>query len=883
MENFYVFRGVSRLATLFVLLVACSVSASELMLDSTWCGMTSPTRMASDKVNHLVYVTSPLDHEIVVYDASGNVVNRIETAGPAGAISLAETGHLIVSVDRTVYKITTSGDIVTTYGLVNNYFVDPHDVVWTPDGRVFVADDDDQIKVFDAAGTPLFSFGSYGYFNGRLDEPVAMCYSVLTDELLVTDQNNYRIQAFGTNGDSLRRWGTEGNGSFSSAHYFRPFGIDTDTQGRIWTLDILLDLVQVYDSLGNFSFSMPLNTPEMRGGIDLAVDGNMVYVTSPSTGCVYVYRVMDGFQRIMMPRLSLTIHWTPDGLVLNWQPQPSAASYQIERSTDLVFSENTTELIGQTTETSFTDVVSNRSNAVYYYRVTTQTSWNMASRGSNPFSEHGQHNGLDTEHDSPHHVTHGVNCNSCHLRSYNEPNPRPEWWVGDHLCKSCHVETGFALAVETHLGGGTISCNVCHSPHYHQPQFERYFIRNENPVGESENMLFNHETDFIHGAPNYDGICEICHTQTSYFRNNASGDHTHNLGSDCVTCHSHKTGFLPSGGGGACNACHGAPPQTGAHLKHFGGTLEQASYGTVQNLSTDSSYIFSCGTCHPSSSSSFHNNGTLELQLYDANAPAGSLKALNPPNAAYTPSSGTCSNVYCHSATDWSSTEVSWPVMGDNGFPVFDGNRNLTYNPYEVTAFREYADMNWNGTGLDCNGCHRNGPQTSYPTVDGGVGNSHGWIDDWGYEDLHAYNMASDPLTCRVCHFGTVTAPQTWTRNNWDITTYDDVALESKALHVNGQIDVEFDPVNGGVVRDTTFSLANAAYDRDSRTCSGVPCHLTQTTPEWGKPYRWWVDTECDQCHNYSGAFGNRASLGSTHEPINGQSCARCHDPHPHG
>jgi len=98
--------------------------------------------------------------------------------------------------------------------------------------------------------------------------------------------------------------------------------------------------------------------------------------------------------------------------------------------------------------------------------------------------------------------------------------------------------------VETHLGADSVRCGVCHSAHYHQPQFERYFIRNENPMGNSNPMAFNHATDFVHGAPNYDGICEICHTQTDYYRANGKGLE-HNTGSNCISCHTHENGFMP--------------------------------------------------------------------------------------------------------------------------------------------------------------------------------------------------------------------------------------------------------------------------------------------------------------------------------------------------
>ncbi len=245
---------------------------NELALDTTFCGIENATRIACNNVGNLLYVTSPTRHEIVEYDFAGSELNSIATSGVVGAICTAEDGFLIVSIGNSVKKITMTGEVVTTYGLVDNYFVGPHDVLWVPDGRVYVADDDDQVKVFDNAGTPLFTFGSYGYINGRFDEPVAMDYNPVTNQIVISDQNNYRFQQFTLAGTMVNRWGIEGNGIYTSGSYFRPFGVDVDETGKIWTLDVLLDLVQVYDSAGAFLFSMSLNTPEIRGGVDIAVD-----------------------------------------------------------------------------------------------------------------------------------------------------------------------------------------------------------------------------------------------------------------------------------------------------------------------------------------------------------------------------------------------------------------------------------------------------------------------------------------------------------------------------------------------------------------------------------------------------------------------------------
>ncbi len=57
----------------------------------------------------------------------------------------------------------------------------------------------------------------------------------------------------------------------------------------------------------------------------------------------------------------------------------------------------------------------------------------------------------------------------------------------------------------------------------------------------------------------YDNICEVCHTRTTYFRNNPSTPDTgHFNGRKCSNCHRHERGFLkPEGRGGTdCSSCH---------------------------------------------------------------------------------------------------------------------------------------------------------------------------------------------------------------------------------------------------------------------------------------------------------------------------------------
>ncbi|MBI5095244.1 MAG: CxxxxCH/CxxCH domain-containing protein [Candidatus Hydrogenedentes bacterium] len=489
------------------------------------------------------------------------------------------------------------------------------------------------------------------------------------------------------------------------------------------------------------------------------------------------------------------------------------------------------------------------------------------------------------------------------------------------LCLTCHGPGGISVLkadVHTNHAGSSqtfrMTCTDCHDTYNNQlnwhggtnlklvlseiatpnngPQQVAFESLGSTAGGATLHSFADNDED---GDGIYDGVCETCHTLTGNHRNNSTGNHAHYAGQNCTSCHPHDGSFLPAGG--ACDSCHGAPPATGAHLKHFGGVAGLATYGGVENLSTSTDYVFDCGSCHPISFDK-HRNGVVDIELYNAAAPATSLKARNPSNASYVPgqttftdsngidySLGTCSNVYCHSKTSWSSPNpISDPLVDSlTGIYIGDANGNLTYNPYTVTQSTIYTSMGWGDSPLTCNGCHRNGPQNSAPGVQAGVGDSHSWIDEYGYDNLHAWNMGFDPLTCRTCHYDTVTSSMTWTRDANGVATYSDVPIANKAKHVNGAKDVAFDRIDP-VVYNSTFSLAASTYNPADKTCSSVPCHVSQARPQWGKPYRWYTN-ECDYCHQYSGKFppppAKAALAPHKVSPIHAapvaQDCKKCH------
>jgi predicted CxxxxCH...CXXCH cytochrome family protein len=373
--------------------------------------------------------------------------------------------------------------------------------------------------------------------------------------------------------------------------------------------------------------------------------------------------------------------------------------------------------------------------------------------------------------------------------------------------------------------------------------------------------------------------CGTCHNTGNipYFKSgtDSNGDGLYDLGETdvCYVCHQDgngnpATGFKDGWGDPdfvmACDSCHALPPPIGSHLAHFSGTDDTLVYGDLRITAdfsggqVSSSYMIGCGNCHPMDPA-YHGNGVWgDLELSNTAAPAGTLKALSP-NGSYDKTTGACSNVYCHSVNSWTTdgpVPSPWPEATGWDQNVDGLPRPL---PDNIITTRVFKDVTWNsGETLTCKGCHDGAPKTSDPDNDGGAGDSHYWVDSYGYENLHAYNMGFAPIGCRTCHYNTVQQA-----SGWDIDPstsrryYLDIPIYDKAKHINGTIDVAFDTVNNYTYDSyysgsTTYDLSVASFDSATKTCSNVGCHQQETQVKWGVPYRWYAPSEeCNRCHGY--------------------------------
>ncbi len=115
---------------------------------------------------------------------------------------------------------------------------------------------------------------------------------------------------------------------------------------------------------------------------------------------------------------------------------------------------------------------------------------------------------------------------------------------------------------------------------------------------------------FSDGDSTYDGICEVCHTQTNHFRNDGNApDQLHSTvggmsgqggagGTNCINCHMHVEGFGHGAGDDTgCEECHGHDPGYGGVTGGAGTFLAHSTH--TENDSDDlRGPNIECSGCH---------------------------------------------------------------------------------------------------------------------------------------------------------------------------------------------------------------------------------------------------------------------------------------------
>ncbi len=172
----------------------------------------------------------------------------------------------------------------------------------------------------------------------------------------------------------------------------------------------------------------------------------------------------------------------------------------------------------------------------------------------------------------------------------------------------------------------------------------------------------------------YDGICEVCHTETKYYRNDGGcpnppcdQDDKHlDYGSgNCISCHKHAPSEFGHGGaewGPDCEACHDhtATPDWG-WVTIFGVGDHDDAWGGAYEVYVD------CSTCHDNNLLAVHGVDSDPYDHCSACHDSGNhthglgMDCLLTPRDTLEPWDGSCQQGDCHTAFHEDSTEAHWP------------------------------------------------------------------------------------------------------------------------------------------------------------------------------------------------------------------------------
>ncbi len=529
------------------------------------------------------------------------------------------------------------------------------------------------------------------------------------------------------------------------------------------------------------------------------------------------------------------------------------------------------------------------------------------------------------------------------------------------LCAKCHNDVNVVTNparqnMPTHVSQKTNppvpnNCSACHDVHGsgNLNAINGKFTFSGNSTATV--AFTNTSTGFVNNKTNR-GLCQICHTQTNHYkRDKAESAHPTR---DCLACHSHKGeyAFKPNGN---CNTCHGYPPVANMTGRGVSGSYSSARLETFNGggyvngggAHTVSAHVkpgaiwqqawSNCSMCHDSTRHKMVMplqqqaiNITIDPKVWANSAvPATYNGPLNGTGTG-AQSTGTCSNVYCHSNGDGgapNNTTFTWSSpAGTLGCTGCHGNVYTSSNPIASGKHSAHTNPNINislgiGNELACTECHAKTLSANTTLITNG--NHVNGMKDYSGSRAGSYNLAvkqcsnvychsngnkgalvfNNPAAwnsattygCNGCH-GTsspIGAPDyanggagTATANSHNAHTagYSDTAvcsnchfvtasttggkLKDNSAHLNNVVNVAFNPAVAGV---------NASFDPATGTCSNIACHGNGSA-QWGSK------AGCLTCHSLS--IGKRAAIttqfnGNSHHvqgvSVSGEHCFQCH------
>ncbi|GFE56445.1 CxxxxCH/CxxCH domain-containing protein [Geobacter sp. AOG1] len=278
-------------------------------------------------------------------------------------------------------------------------------------------------------------------------------------------------------------------------------------------------------------------------------------------------------------------------------------------------------------------------------------------------------------------------ANKAHISSVALADPKRLLAANDNnLCTTCHnANAPASKQVPTHViakngseeSNPTMDCKVCHD--VHGTTFSK-MVRAKIKFGALSSTTINYNgSNFVQLTPPYKGLCQVCHTLTTHYRNGVD-EGTNHPTTNCLGCHAHKDtyAFKPK----ACDQCHGYPPVPSTELagKRIQGNYTSARAedydtgggvharaGHIKKTARPSEGWANCTVCHangsmaptthiiavPAPYTPLQRDITIDVDdsyKFNAGTVLDRTKYSGPLNSTSTTgtTAGSCSNVSCH-------------------------------------------------------------------------------------------------------------------------------------------------------------------------------------------------------------------------------------------
>lgn len=868
-------------------------------------GLDNPARIAL--TGSEVLVADPRAGLIARFDGNGTLLGTWpEPAGPVG-VAVHPDGRIFVS-RRDDAKVAVYDAAFTFQQFLGNgtvTFREPTDLAIDPStGRIYVVDSGaDKFYVFDGSGTLVLMVGVRGSRWSEFKYPSAIAVDANNDRILVADQDNFRVQVFRRSGLFLFSFGYRIKylpGGTSEGWFPRPAGLAVDNAGLIYVTDAVMGTLRVFTLLGaelGKVVGFGSGPGDLQTPCDVAIDaagrvliansnvGSLELYDPPpasragAVGTAYTgsnesrYDLFPPSGRLARLNGSRKSRVGPDWLLLDpvvavggWEPphmlsdtvcarchnidgQPGGHEGTMDGQTNLCISCHTAG--GHGSGAAFRSVDRVYAGATPPDSGGRSHAWGVAAINAMVGSV-----GPPAGSDMARHLSGGdIKCATCH-NQHNNTAGAPYLRVNNQdgaLCKQCHV----AYIGHTPHGSWQPTCNECHDAH--NPRSGNLALIgttvSNRTLGVDKPVTLTARTganSFDDGDPAAnDGLCQVCHTATSYHRQDGSGT-PHNNGQNCISCHPHSAGFLPTGGD--CLSCHSVAQNNGDGIP-AGGRRAVVGEFPVGDAHAHYGAALGSGACVVCHDQGTHMDGYVDLVDPDD---GGIYRFQKPGDLASDPDlSDFCA--HCHDADGAARLTSPLDPFGAGNVPPNTADRFRGTLQWE----EQYGDFCFGTEGMLR-------PVNSHHDIsDADQAFSGAKMECLNCHGAHAASR-SRPLTDPFAP----TTPWTGTGNAFCLTCHNGGT---------GPLDPGFPPsVVGPIIDPTDPRWASLGFQWTTilgGACVSGPCSSLRGIDScdyvegpWYVDYSW--------THSAHGADSKRGWTGYSGAPGAVMDCVACHDPH---